>query len=126
MIATALFPSILHLTCILVFYYFSRTEGDLQATAVVGISLLCFLIVADITIIFSNCTPVLSRFLRWTFYFQIVAPLSLIYGLLVASRGVLYPFSLYFLLFILLAPALRLVSLGVRGVLEFVISDDSE
>ena len=126
MIATALFPCILHITCILLFYYFSRTERDLQGTAVVGISLLCFLIVADITLIFSNCAPVLSRFLRWTFYFQIVAPLSLIYGLLVASRGVMYPFSLYFLLFILLAPALRLVSLGVRGVLEFVVSDDSE
>ena len=123
-VTTTTLSLILHCAGLLVFLYLTWADATTRRTILVGCSLLGVLVLGEVALFRAQAWPVLARFLRWTLYFQVIAPLALIYGLLVSSRGALDLFGLYFFAFLVLAPALRFTLLSAHGVAEFLANDD--
>ena len=114
----------LELTAIAAFILAADWSERLHTTGVVGCGLALLLVTADAALLLTVANPLLERFLRWVLYFQIVAPLALIYGMLVAVRGAGDEFGIYFLVCLLGLPALRFVMLCITGIVEFVVNDE--
>ena len=78
---------VLQLALTAVFLFGCDFSPHLETTATVAVGLVVFLVLCDALLLSYARNPVLERFLRWVLYFQIVTPLALIYGMLVAVRG---------------------------------------
>ena len=114
---------VLQVVLTVVFVFGSQYSPHLETTATVAVALVLFLLACDALLLGYARNPVLERFLRWVLYFQIVTPLALIYGMLVAVRGAMDGFVLYFATCLLALPGARLVLLCWDGVVEFVVRD---
>ena len=114
---------VLQLALTAVFLFGSDFSPHLETTATVAVGLVVFLVLCDALLLSYARNPVLERFLRWVLYFQIVTPLALIYGMLVAVRGAVDSFALYFVVCLVVLPGARLVLLCWDGIVEFVVKD---
>tara|TARA_B100002051_G_C16716709_1_gene629905 strand:+ start:969 stop:1361 length:393 start_codon:yes stop_codon:yes gene_type:complete len=116
---------LVELLAVLFFLLGGVWSKELETTSTVAVTLVLVLVTADALLLLYVRNRVLERFLRWVLYFQVVTPLALIYGMLVAVRGTMHMFTVYFLGCLVLLPAARLVLLCVDGVVEFVVKDES-
>ena len=123
-VTTAGVSVVVHCVGLLVFLYLTWADTTTRRTALIGCALLSVLVLGEIALHHASTWPVLARFLRWTLYFQIVAPLALVYGLLMSSRGTLDLFGFYFFACLVFAPALRFAFLSAHGIAEFLANDD--